>query len=395
MFLSEMVWRALKEKREQFLSYRKNFLSHRDQIRERWKSYPAREPTQIIRRLKNSFECGAIPSEELLRYESWTVPFEKKFPHRMEAQAWAKEVLKGRYTFAVDGSQLLPEKSQPVPVALVQVGWFCNPHSQEERFSKELQVELLGPLELLDTGSEEKLYHDQAISLRRYQMEVEKLSQLCREYSGKRPYPVGFFDGSLVVSFAEDLMEFHRASYLTAARSLLKTSRDSSVPIVGYIDRSLARDLVRMFFYLEGEELPTARDSLRDLDLISQDLKNWGDRTVAFILARPGIYSQYGSAGGGIGFIYLKTAALSLPVRVEFPLWVLERGLLDEVVSVILAESIVGSGYPYPLETADQLAWISQKQRINFNFLLEEFLQTLEIPSYSYQKQLSKERRRE
>src|SRR5262249_15245782 len=61
---------------------------------------------------------GALPS----------LPFGRQFAHHEAARAWAQERLAGVTTFAVDGSQLPPWRDASIPVALVQVALFENPH---------------------------------------------------------------------------------------------------------------------------------------------------------------------------------------------------------------------------------------------------------------------------
>ena len=48
---------------------------------------------------------------------------------RAGAGLGAEDALRGRPTFAVDGSQIPPQRTFSVPVAMVQIGWFENPHA--------------------------------------------------------------------------------------------------------------------------------------------------------------------------------------------------------------------------------------------------------------------------
>ena len=393
--LKKIIWSEFSRKKEQFVSYKNQFETKRSSYFQYWQKFRQSPRQQIIKKLSQSPPAGAIPSRELEEKGQLLLPFPTKFQNHQQARNWAKKILQNRTTFAVDGSQLLPDKELLIPTALIKIGWFCNPHQKNTPFTKEIKAEIIDPIELLQNNNSDKLYSEQKIHLRRYQMEIEKLSELCTTYAQTTPKAVGFLDGSLVVSFAEELTEEYKDSYLYNAIKLLQISRQTSVPIVGYIDRSLSRDLIRMLTVYFSPENPPEPKDLRDIELLSSELQNWGDRTAAFILDRPGeLYSHYCAAGGKIAFVYLRTAKYSYPVRLEFPSWLLEEKILDEVINVVLAESIVGSGYPYPLETADKLAWISSEQRRDFRNLLSQFLASLELPLENYQKQLSKERRR-
>ena len=84
----------------------------------------------------------------------------------------------------------------------------------------------------------------------RYGMEAAALRSFmhgvaARGFDAGKP-PVVFFDSLLVISFAELLPDEQREFYVKEITSLLDTSRQTGVPLVGYIDTSYARDLVNM-----------------------------------------------------------------------------------------------------------------------------------------------------
>ena len=82
------------------------------------------------------------------------------------------------------------------------------------------------------------------------------------------------------------------------------------------------------------------------------------------------------------------------PARLEIPRWLLESGRADEVVELVLAEAVVGGGYPYVLEAADVTAVIQQKDRQRFYRLFQEFLQEQNLTLTVTRKQRSKQLRR-
>ena len=57
---------------------------------------------------------------------------------------------------------------------------------------------------------------------------------------------------------------------------------------------------------------------------------------------------------------YLKLSSDNV-VRVEFPEWCLNY--VDVIRDVVLAQSIIGRGYPYVLERAHEEAYISSRER--------------------------------
>ena len=82
------------------------------------------------------------------------------------------------------------------------------------------------------------------------------------------------------------------------------------------------------------------------------------------------------------------------PARLEIPRWLLECGRADEVVALVLAEAVVGSGYPYVLEAADVTAVIQQQDRQRFYRLYQDFLQEQGMAMAITRKQRSKQMRR-
>src|SRR2546429_8478058 len=205
--------------------------------------------------------AGARPSTE---YDRWLVhatqngyhgpkiPFGREFENHEQARQWA-ECIEGITTLAVDGSQLQPWKDASIPVALIQVGLFANPHMQGQSYTKDVVIEVLSPDEIMEESRTENKdpdsypYSELQVTLRRYTLEVETLCNQMELYARKRRAsdpahsPVVFFDGSLVVSFALTMPSPYRERYITSAVSLLKPSEQCRLPLIGYIDTSYAR----------------------------------------------------------------------------------------------------------------------------------------------------------
>ncbi|HKP85595.1 MAG TPA: DNA double-strand break repair nuclease NurA, partial [Blastocatellia bacterium] len=203
--------------------------------------------------------------------------------------------------------------------------------------------------------------------------------------------PVVFFDSLLVISFAELLPDEQRERYVADIVSLLETSRKTGIPVIGYIDTSFARDFVNMLQAAFG--LPSAQ-RVHDAALLAPLMK-WGDRTALFRCARRGILDSYGDEWRrDVAFIYLKTSSDAPPSRVDLPLWVYERGLLDYVADVVRGEVIVGNGYPYAIEAADQTAAISAHDREMFYAIFQEFAERERLGLSIARKAISKAHRR-
>jgi hypothetical protein len=129
----------------------------------------------------------------------------------------------------------------------------------------------------------------------------------------------------------------------------------------------------------------------------------WGQRTEALRCARDDALAAGGepdlSPGGAyyerVLFTYLKTTQGNAPARLDLPDWLLEEeGLLEWVLDVTRAECIVGTGYPYPAETADALAVVTMQDREQFYAAFQSFLNDLGIGLRYSRKAYSKRGRR-
>jgi hypothetical protein len=187
----------------------------------------------------------------------------------------------------------------------------------------------------------------------------------------------------------------HARPYLTAVQRVLNCSTEHGAPLVGFVDSSFSRDLVTLMETLLGQ--PNTL-TLSDAELIrsARLLQNWGDRTPLFFCARPDALSQAGRAPfyQDVAFTYIRLASERPPARLELPRWLVEAGRAEEIIDLVRAECVVGTGYPYAIETADALAVISQQDRQRFHALFEQFAKRTGLGLTRARKALSKQARR-
>ncbi|HMJ08016.1 MAG TPA: DNA double-strand break repair nuclease NurA, partial [Pyrinomonadaceae bacterium] len=313
-----------------------------------------------------------------------------------QARDWALSVLNGRTTFAADGSQIYAAKKTSVPVAAIQVGWFENPHDPTAPYKKGASFELLTP-DVLFRDQEDPMNPDIRVEERRYLGEVARIGQFLNEQKGWRErgerMPLAFFDNPLLVPFSQKGLQ---NSFLNATVELVKLSRESQVPLVGYVDRSFSRDLISLLDKFGGRT-KQANSGLYDAALLLRAGEAaWGNRTCYFYSRRRGLeaFEDPETGVSSVGFCYLQTAADTAPARLDVPGWVYESGLLEETVDVVRAECIVGLGYPYALESADHAAVISIADREAFFRALQEFASREKLDFSVSRKDESKQRRR-
>jgi hypothetical protein len=350
--------------------------------------------SELLARLNGVESPGALPTAEFDLADAFVMRFGAVWNNHEEARKWAYDTLLGRTTFAADGSQILPSKDFSVPVAAVQVAWFENSHTPTGAYVKDVAFDVLPPSEVVSANSPTGV-SEPAVHRRRYAAEVEAIRNYMyraaeRGFDPRRP-PVVFFDSLLVISFAEAFAPDERQFYVQEITSLLDASETTGVPVVAYVDNSFARDLAAMLHAASG--LPES-NKVHDARLIAPRM-GWGDRTPIFKCGRRGILDQYGDKWKhGIGFVYLKTGSEDPPARLDIPMWVHERGLLDYCIDTVRGEVIVGGGYPYPIETADAAAVLTMRDREMFYQVFQEFSQVHNLGLRIARKALSKQQRR-
>jgi hypothetical protein len=353
---------------------------------------------EIEHRLEDARPAGALPGEEWDSASGMVIAAGLQFAHHRAAREWALERIRGVRTVSVDGSEIKPTKDYSLPVAAVQIAWFENPHDATERYVKDVAFQILNPDELTREGGDGFGMADQILALRRFRGEVDVLIERVRAIAARGwsgPTPVAFFDGSLVVSFAAAMLERIGGQYIDAIGELLDASETTGIPIVGFVDTSLARDVSTMLAHLG--ELPSS-SRLPDSRLLDSRMA-WGDRTRALICARDDVLGRYHGADGRsfareLCFTYLKTNQFAPPARLDIPRWVVRAGLLDHVVDVVRAEVIVGNGYPYGIEAADACAVLGTGDRERFYRLIQDFAGHNGIDLRIVPKAASKRRRR-
>ena len=399
MIQRDKILAQLHGKKDRFAAFEAEFRDETRAYAEALAQLATMSGEEINARLANETTPGAFPTPEFELARNFRLKFPRAFANHGEARAWALDALFEHTTFAVDGSQIPPTRDFNIPVAAVQAAWFENHHTREGLYAKETEFEILAPDELLVEYDGDRQISEQMVNLRRFELEVATMRKLIRQAAvrASAKLPLALFDSSLVISFADRLQGEMRSRHLEAILSLLRGAEESGVPLIGYVDSSDARDLTKM---LERcFDLPKA-ERIHDAQIVNSRLE-WGDRTPVLICARRGadqkrqsVLEQIEEDGHRIGFLYLKTSGSAPPARLDFPMWIYERGLLDEVIDLVRAEVIVGNGYPYAIEAADAAAVITAHDREAFLAIFQRFMEEQGIQLRTTQKAASKARRR-
>jgi hypothetical protein len=378
---------VLEEKREALSAFDQTLGSDLKRYREAWQSLTQEPFAPTAKRLSKA-GIGAHLLENFDAITKGVVANPHHWANREDSLVWVKEQLAGITTFAVDGSQIFPSKDVSLPVALIQIGWFENPHTPDGQYTKDIALDVLTPDDLRVNHQGEPV--DRRVNIRRFEMEVERLvgyMQTCQ--SPERTLVL--FDGSLVVTFADAFDPESQAAYVNAMVKLLATSQQYRVPLVGFIDTSYARDFATLLQHYD----PTVKavETIHDAQVLKK-LMSWGDRTPLLHCDREGILDKYGDQQDQVIFTYLQTTRDRPPARLEMPLWLWEAGLAATVIDWVKAEVIVGSGYPYAIETADQTAVLQAPDRQLFYRILQDWADREKLNVQFSRKLVSKLRRR-
>jgi len=410
------VNRALEKKRERFHEFAAG-QRRQEQTLDRWLEALSEYDSQaMLTKLITDGPTwpGALPTEEFDKADRLCLPFDQQWDNHQEARAWARQILQDRTTIAVDGSQIAPSPEYRPLVGATQIGWFVNEHCESGRYIKDLSFDILSPDELIDArednnGGDDESVATQIVNQVRFVKECERLRLLMAEQdeSPDEQWPLSFFDGSFIISFAGKIDETRASHYIIAIRELLDKSRELLSPLIGFVDSSRSRDLVSMLNALVNNA-PAGADhtgadssaiggiTISDGLLLEGALEKWGDRTPLFVCARNDGLSSTDRAGfyKDIVFCYMRLSTNQPLARVEMPAWIYEAGLAPDVLNVLRAECVVGVGYPYVIETADALAVISQQDRRRFYGMFQRFLEGEELSFRQTRKAQSKRIRR-
>ena len=337
------------------------------------------------------YEAGAKPVESLTTPKNASLPFHpftQTFKDVSSATSWADEVLRGHEVGAVDGSHLTPFSLHGLPLGFVRVGWYLNLH-RDSLFEKGSELKLVLPEENTVYMTESK------INFERTYGELNKIKSLIKAISkDSQEEALLFFDGSFVFSFAEHLGEKEKEKYRAVLKDIFTLSKRHKVAVVGFVDNSLAHDFTNTLlnFQKKLKEVDAFNVlPLPDSLLFDGVLTKWGERSPVFLCLRKGIISEKEQDNFNIHFCYIKTGMSTPPCRIEFPTWLFEEGLVDQMVFLVLAQCVVGRGYPLVLKKAHDYSVITAKDRERIVHALFRLIKEEQIAISPSRKSILKE----
>ena len=273
---------------------------------------------------------------------------------------------------ASDSSFIAPDKHRGALCHLINVGRVMI------RYGDERAAEISSvPNHYTDPLREgEEIMSSRVLGAKCALREIEELYGWAERYGAD----VALVDGSLMqlplVLSSDPQVVRLTAEYL----AFVNRFRDLGIPVVGYISQPASNMVMRALRMLACERpIPCeARPtdpctceplwSIEDSDLFWALLET-GERSPIFEPTFANFRGGNAEAFKGLVFSYLATQHEI--VRLEYPLWVSEEGLLERATAIIQHQAWLGKGYPNSLTLAHQYAVLHNADRESYYFLLE------------------------
>jgi len=311
-----------------------------------------------LRRAARTTHKAAIPTEE---------PLDAIYPlpHMPE-----------RFTVAAaDGSQIQPDRHGAALYHLINVGSLVYRHGSGEA-PRAKSESTLG-------YTDDDLYEHgmpvagNLLDVRRDLAELTCLADAC---AGEQPgRTVALVDGSITLWVLKDLPGDARRTKVASYLDQLDRIRQAGGVVGGFISRP-GYDEVNRLLYLASlngdtkkvEEQPNPLGHLPDRTIFATLPP--GARSPLFLSPKEINRDHYAPRGHEIHFFYVNVVEEEQePViaRVEVPAWVArDAGRLDLVHGAVVVQARITGDYPYALARADELAYISSRERAAFEEMI-------------------------
>lgn len=338
--------------------------------------------------------------------------FNKIWKKREDAVSWAGDVLDDVTIGCVDGSQIYPDKTIGIQIAVVQTASVINSHNGCDH-SIDVHSRVVTP----DEFEQNHIYSfgKEFIDAKRFALECAAIESILKSHD--KVY--AFLDGSLILSHTQMLNKNIRDIYNNALFSLLATSKNTGNPVIGYVEKSMQGDITDMMGHLYDI---STKSRVRDALLLKTKRMEWGDRTKLFICNRDdrrrgtsdgsdtsvskaasdsasepdstsvstsaSTLDTYGAYRDSIAFYYIMMNRFE-PSRVEIPIWA--AGEAEAISNILRAQTVLRGEYPDILKRAHDAAVIRVSEHGIFTEILRNFCDDNGIDLPLSAKQIHKE----
>ncbi len=301
---------------------------------------------------------------------------------------------------ATDGSQIPLDRHAVAPCYLLNVGEIVLHYGTSERSRLTTQATLHfrdDEIYTGDTGTGGHVVSDKDIANRRMLAESTALAALIAENHER--HAVALVDDPLILVFADQReSDKEQKEIIGQFCAMLQAGQAARTPVIGYVSRPGARDVVGALRQTLCEDDCThdARSAcaelarLTDAQVFAHLLLNAGDRSPLFGSGARSL--ELYPEDQRIAFFYLNTGHEI--ARIEVPQWVADDcALLDQVHVLAYDQAGKGQGYPVALSEAHERAVVRGPDRDAFMRLVESAFVRENVPALQTRKALAKRTR--
>lgn len=331
-----------------------------------------RERIDLVRQSDISGYRGAAPIGA-----DWAEPVNAVFP---------PPAAPGQATvIAVDGSQIYPNPQGTVHFYLINVGVFVYYHGQDRLPTQISYPELAFHKDHVHDESK-RVVSNRTVDARRTVREMQTLAETAWHFHRHEN------DGNSLIALYDNNLMFWANTDVTGADELLKDywgalhqlydvqANGTRLTLAGYVDNPRSALMMRLLYLMSLQDEADIKRNERAL-AFAGDLEGLRDRQLFSMVLQPGersaimvqnsprnlAYRQRGESYE-IAFFYIKVGDYqrSAIARVEIPVWVAQnKAAVDELHAQVLAQCTMQgrNPYPYALTRADELAYVSSKDK--------------------------------
>lgn len=291
---------------------------------------------------------------------------------------------------AADGSQIYPDEAARVHYYLLNIGIYIYHHGAEH-----LPQQITHPTLAFHKDHVhdpyKRLISNRTVDARRTVTEMKTLAEHAWELRRQNQPIIALYDNNLLFWADKDVTHNDQImrDYHAALVQLHDVSANGArVTLAGYVDNPhRSRVMLRLLYLLSLKDEAEVKAREREL-AEGGDLEGLRDRHLFQVVLKPGersaimvqnsprnlAYRQRG-VSYEIAFFYLKVGAgdRTSIARVDIPMWVARDPVaVDELHAILLAQCTMQgrNPYPYALTRADELAYVSGKDKAKLDELI-------------------------
>lgn len=292
---------------------------------------------------------------------------------------------------AADGSQIYPDEQAPVHYYVINVGMFIYHHGLDH-VPQQITMPYLAFHKDHVHDHYKRVVTNRTVDARRTVAEMQALASQVWDLKDQVNHSiVALYDNNLLFWVNSDITDSDQItkSYHAALVQMHDVAANGGKAILaGYVDNPYRSRVVLRLLYLlslkderdvklHERELAQGGDleGLRDRHLFEAILQP-GERTALMVQNSPKnlAFKQRGSSYE-IAFFYIKVgdAFRSNIARIDVPMWVArDPQAIDELHALLLeqCDMQMRNPYPYALTRADELAYVSTKDKVKLDELI-------------------------